>query len=61
IPMLLFHGLLLGIDTHLVGTLLLYVAAFLTLWSMVYYLRRAAPYLSAGTTPERRRPEGGPH
>jgi cardiolipin synthase len=43
IPMLLFHAPLFGIDVQLVGTWLIYLAAVLTLWSMVYYLRRARP------------------
>ena len=43
IPMLLFHAPLFGIDVQLVGTWLIYLAAVLTLWSMVYYLRRAQP------------------
>jgi cardiolipin synthase len=46
IPMLLYKAPLFGvIDTLLVGTLLLYIAAVLTLWSMVYYLRRAWPLI----------------
>ncbi|HWR87542.1 MAG TPA: CDP-diacylglycerol--glycerol-3-phosphate 3-phosphatidyltransferase [Acidiferrobacterales bacterium] len=47
IPMLLFHGTLLGINMQNVGTWLIYVAALLTLWSMGYYLRMAWPQLSA--------------
>ncbi len=46
IPMLLFHDPLLGIDTHYVGTLCIYVAALLTVVSMVYYLKKAAPALA---------------
>ena len=46
IPMLLYKAPLFGfIDTLYLGTLLLYVAAALTLWSMVYYLRRAWPLI----------------
>ncbi|MDR2112224.1 MAG: CDP-diacylglycerol--glycerol-3-phosphate 3-phosphatidyltransferase [Candidatus Accumulibacter sp.] len=45
IPMLLYHHSLLGIDIHLLGTWLIYVAAVLTLWSMGYYLRMALPHL----------------
>ena len=41
IPMLLYHGSLWGIDMHRLGTLLIWVAALLTLWSMVYYLQKA--------------------
>jgi len=48
IPFLLFHGRLLGIlDTQLWGTALLWVAAVLTIWSMVYYLRKAIPEIRA--------------
>ena len=48
IPFLLFHGRLFGvIDTWLWGTLLIYVAAVLTIWSMVYYLRKALPEIRA--------------
>lgn len=32
-----------GIDAQFVGTLLIYLAAFLTLWSMAYYLKMALP------------------
>lgn len=46
IPMLLYHDRFLGLDMQGVGTLLIYAAAFLTLWSMVYYLRRAWPQMS---------------
>ncbi|MDR0439916.1 MAG: CDP-diacylglycerol--glycerol-3-phosphate 3-phosphatidyltransferase [Candidatus Accumulibacter sp.] len=45
IPLLLYHTPLFGIDVHLIGTWLIYVAAILTLWSMGYYLRMALPYL----------------
>ncbi len=44
IPMLLYHAPLFGvIDVQWLGSWLIYVAAVLTLWSMVYYLRKAAP------------------
>jgi len=46
IPMLLYHDRLLSIDVQLIGTVLIYVAAALTLWSMGYYLRRAVPALT---------------
>ncbi|APR05258.1 CDP-diacylglycerol--glycerol-3-phosphate 3-phosphatidyltransferase [Thauera chlorobenzoica] len=45
IPLLLFNAPLLGIDLRLIGEILIYVAAALTLWSMGYYLRRAMPLL----------------
>lgn len=49
IPLLLFNGVLtwggLRFDTRFWGTWLIYVAAVLTLWSMLYYLRRAWPQI----------------
>jgi len=46
IPMLLYDRPLFGLlDTHGIGTWLIYAAAILTVWSMTYYLRRAWPYL----------------
>lgn len=48
IPFLLFDGVLWGlIDTHLWGTWLIYLSAVLTIWSMVYYLRKALPEIRA--------------
>ena len=48
IPFLLFNDRLFGlIDTHWWGTLLLVVAAVLTIWSMVYYLQKAIPEIRA--------------
>jgi CDP-diacylglycerol--glycerol-3-phosphate 3-phosphatidyltransferase len=44
IPLLLFGDQLFGIvDCHALGTVLIYVAALLTVLSMLYYLRRALP------------------
>jgi cardiolipin synthase (CMP-forming) len=44
IPFLLFDGVLFGaIDTRLWGQWLIWGAAILTVWSMVYYLRKALP------------------
>lgn len=46
IPFLLFNGTLFGwLNAALVGTWLIWVAAFLTLWSMFYYLKKALPQL----------------
>lgn len=46
IPMLLFHGRLFGvIDTAYWGQLFIYVAAGLTVWSMLYYLKLAWPLI----------------
>ncbi|MBI3155657.1 MAG: CDP-diacylglycerol--glycerol-3-phosphate 3-phosphatidyltransferase [Burkholderiales bacterium] len=48
IPFLLFDGVVFGLlDTRLWGTLLLWVAAVLTVWSMAYYLRKALPEIRA--------------
>jgi CDP-diacylglycerol--glycerol-3-phosphate 3-phosphatidyltransferase len=48
IPFLLYDGALFGIvDTRLWGTALIWIAAVLTVWSMVYYLRRAIPEIRA--------------
>jgi CDP-diacylglycerol--glycerol-3-phosphate 3-phosphatidyltransferase len=48
IPFLLYDGRLLRyIDTRVWGTVLIYVAAVLTIWSMVYYLRKALPEIRA--------------
>jgi cardiolipin synthase len=43
IPLLLYNDRLLGINVRPLGSALIYVAAALTIWSMGYYLRRAAP------------------
>ena len=48
IPFLLFDCKLLGlIDTHLWGAWLIWIAAVLTVWSMVYYLQKAVPEIRA--------------
>jgi cardiolipin synthase (CMP-forming) len=48
IPFLLYDGALFGvIDTRIWGTGLIYVAAVLTIWSMVYYMRKALPEIRA--------------
>ena len=48
IPFLLYHGTLFGIiDTQHWGTVLIYLSAVLTVWSMVYYLQKALPEIRA--------------
>jgi len=48
IPFLLFDGKLFNlVDTRLWGTVLLLIAAVLTIWSMVYYLQKALPEIRA--------------
>src|SRR5687768_15982789 len=46
IALLLFHEPLLGLDCQWLGTILINVAAVLTVVSMLYYLRKALPYAS---------------
>ena len=43
IPLLLYHDPVGHFDPHRVGTWLIYLAAVLTLLSMIYYLRVALP------------------
>ena len=47
IALLLWEDVIPGVSTPLLGTLALYIAAILTLWSMFHYLRRAAPHFRA--------------
>ena len=49
IPMLLYRDDLFSLPILRMGQVLIVVAAVLTVWSMVYYLRRAAPELKKGT------------
>ena len=47
IPLLLYHDQIGGqIDSQAVGTILIYIAAILTLWSMGYYLKKAWPQIA---------------
>jgi CDP-diacylglycerol--glycerol-3-phosphate 3-phosphatidyltransferase/cardiolipin synthase len=52
IPMLLFNDPLFGLDVHRIGGWLMIVAAVLTLWSMIYYLRMAWPSIKAAAPKE---------
>ena len=48
IPFLLYDGVLFGlINTHVWGTWLIWISAILTVWSMVYYMRKAIPEIRA--------------
>ncbi|HMA88502.1 MAG TPA: CDP-diacylglycerol--glycerol-3-phosphate 3-phosphatidyltransferase [Burkholderiales bacterium] len=47
LPLLLYHDSLFGINCQALGTILIYVAAVLTVISMLYYLRKALPHASA--------------
>jgi len=44
--LLLYQEPLWGLPTYEIGSLLIYLATILTLWSMVYYLMLAAPKIS---------------
>lgn len=46
IPLLLYDDPIRWFDPHIVGTLLIYVAAALTLISMFYYLKVALPHIN---------------
>jgi CDP-diacylglycerol--glycerol-3-phosphate 3-phosphatidyltransferase/cardiolipin synthase len=46
ILLLLYHEPVIGLPTHELGTMLIYIAAILTLWSMVYYLMLAMPQIA---------------
>ena len=48
IPLLLYHDRLGAFDPQLVGTWLIYLAAVLTLVSMVYYLQGGAAARASG-------------
>ena len=50
IALLLYQPLIPGIDTIWLGTIALWVAAILTLWSMLHYLRLAAPHVARASS-----------
>jgi CDP-diacylglycerol--glycerol-3-phosphate 3-phosphatidyltransferase/cardiolipin synthase len=45
VALLLYEPLIPGVPTPVIGTVALWIAAILTLWSMLHYLRLAAPHL----------------
>ena len=47
--LLLYHEPLFGFPVHEAGTILIYIAAILTLWSMIYYLILAMPQITKKT------------
>jgi CDP-diacylglycerol--glycerol-3-phosphate 3-phosphatidyltransferase len=49
IPLLLYDEPILGIDVAWYGTLLIIVAAVLTVVSMLYYMRKALPHAAVGS------------
>ena len=54
IPMLLYDDWFFLFDSHFVGTRLIWIAALLTVWSMMYYIRRAYPKILARTRKPKR-------
>jgi cardiolipin synthase (CMP-forming) len=46
IALLLNEPVIPGVSTPLLGQAALFIAAVLTIWSMFYYLRRAAPHMN---------------
>ena len=52
IILLIYHEPILFFSAEKIGTLLIYLAALLTLWSMVYYLMLAMPQISKKTHEE---------
>jgi len=49
VPLLLYDGVLFGfVNCYWLGTILIYIAAVLTVISMLYYLRQALPHADAG-------------
>lgn len=49
IPCLLYDEYLYGVSAALAGQILIFIAAILTVWSMLYYLRRAWPEIRKKT------------
>ena len=49
IPLLLYHDPIFGFDALWYGTLLIIVAAVLTVVSMLYYVRKALPHAAVGS------------
>ena len=45
ITLLLYDVPIAALDTHFFGTVLMYIAAALTIWSMAYYIYMALPHL----------------
>ena len=50
IPCLLYYDTLFGIPFAQIGQVLIVIAAILTVWSMLYYLRRALPVIREKTS-----------
>jgi cardiolipin synthase (CMP-forming) len=59
IALLLWEPVIVGVSTQMLGQGALLIAAVLTIWSMFYYLRRAAPYMNRRGAKEERDIEEG--
>jgi len=57
IALLLYEPFFPGVPTPALGTVALYVAAVLTLWSMFYYLKLAWPHMQEKATAEASSPD----
>ena len=57
IALLLWENVIPGISTPILGTIALWVAAILTLWSMLHYLKLAAPHFRGEPAPAPREPD----
>lgn len=55
IPLLLYDRPVGPLQTRVAGTWLIYVAAVLTVWSMLYYIRKAYPQIVSRTRERKRR------
>jgi cardiolipin synthase len=61
VPVLLYHDPLFGVlPVHALGTVLIYIAAILTIYSMLLYLRLAWPHLTPARNPEQIAKENRP-
>lgn len=49
ILLLLYHEPIMGVSAQATGTIMIYIAVILTLWSMVYYLALAMPQIRKKT------------
>jgi CDP-diacylglycerol--glycerol-3-phosphate 3-phosphatidyltransferase/cardiolipin synthase len=60
IALLLWEPVIPGVSTRVLGTIALWIAAILTLWSMFHYLRRAAPHFSSEPLRSESKPQAVP-
>src|SRR5689334_10140331 len=60
IALLLWEPVIPGVSTRVLGTVALWIAAILTLWSMLHYLRLAAPHFAAEPVRAEPQPQSAP-